>query len=116
MHLVPAAGRDVLRFVTSPRARWRLLDRLRANLVGLASRVANYESFESGPRVTVPLLRSGGVGVALSVLYSPFDEMDLTLRYPGEPQEHYFRTLLRQLEAVERDIRRNFDDQAVVVH
>jgi microsomal dipeptidase-like Zn-dependent dipeptidase len=114
MHLVPAGGRDVLRLVTSPRARWRLLDRTRAALVGFASRIANYESFESGPRVTVPLLRSGGVGVALSVLYSPFDEMDLTLRYPGEPQDHYLRTLLRQLDAVERDIRTNFADEAVI--
>jgi microsomal dipeptidase-like Zn-dependent dipeptidase len=113
---VPAVGRDVLRLVTSPRARWRLLDRLRASLVGLASRVANYESFESGPRVTVPLLRSGGVGVVLSVLYSPFDEMDLALRYPGEPQDHYFRTLLRQLEGVERDIKENFESDAAIAH
>jgi microsomal dipeptidase-like Zn-dependent dipeptidase len=116
MHLVPAGGRNVLKLVTSPRARWRFLDRTRALLVGFASRLANYESFESGPRVTVPLLRSGGVGVALSVLYSPFDEMDLTLRYPGEPQDHYFRTLLRQLDAVERDIRTNFANQAAIAH
>src|SRR6266511_1845906 len=114
MHLVPAAERDVLKLVTSPRARWRLLDRLRAMLVGLASKLGNYRSFESGPRVTVPLLRSGGVGVALSVLYSPFDEMDLGLRYPGEPQDHYFQTILRQLEAVERDIAGNFDFEAAI--
>ena len=85
-------------------------------IVGLASRFANYESFESGPRVTVPLLRSGGVGVALSALYSPFDEMDVTLRYPGEPQDHYLRTLLRQLEGVERDIKKNFESDAAVAH
>ncbi len=114
MHLVPAAERDVLKLVTSPRARWRLLDRLQAMLVGLASKLGNYRSFESGPRVTVPLLRSGGVGVALSVLYSPFDEMDLGLRYPGEPQDHYFQTILRQLEAVERDIAGNFDFEAAI--
>src|ERR671924_1751967 len=101
MHLVPGAERDVLKLVTSPGARWRLLDRARAIFVRLASRFANYRSFESGPRVTVPLLRSGGVGVALSVLYSPFDEMDLLKRYPGAPDSSYFPTLLRQLEDVE---------------
>jgi microsomal dipeptidase-like Zn-dependent dipeptidase len=114
MHLVPAGERDVLKLATSRGARWRLLDQARAMLVGLASRLGNYQSFESGPRVTVPLLRSGGVGVALSVLYSPFDEMDLGLRYPGEPQDHYFQTILRQLETVERDISDNFDSQAAI--
>ena len=114
MHLVPDAERDVLKLVTSPGARWRLLDRARAMLVGLLSKLGNYQSFESGPRVTVPLLRSGGVGVALSVLYSPFDEMDLGLRYPGEPQDHYLPTILRQLEAVERDISTNFDSEAAI--
>lgn len=39
--------------------------------------VLNYRTFFSGPRVTLELLRDGHVGVALSVLYSPFAEMDL---------------------------------------
>jgi microsomal dipeptidase-like Zn-dependent dipeptidase len=58
--------------------------------------------------VTVPLLRSGGVGVALSVLHSPFDEMDLTKPYGSPPDSTYFPTLLRQLEEVERDVATNF--------
>lgn len=114
MHLVPPAERDVVKLITSPGARWRLLDRTRGTLLTVASKLGNDESFESGPRVTVPLLRSGGVGVALSVLYSPFDEMDLGLRYPGEPQDHYFETILRQLEAVESDIATNFDFEAAI--
>jgi len=114
MHLVPAAERDMVKLVSSQRARWRLLDRLRGMFLTLASKLGNYESFESGPRVTVPLLRSGGVGVALSVLYSPFDEMDLGLRYPGEPQDHYFETILRQADAVEADIATSFDFEAAV--
>ena len=78
MHLVPRAEADALRRVRSPKARWRLLDRIRAVLVGAASRFANYASFESGPRVTIPQLRAGEVRVAFSVLYSPFDEFDLS--------------------------------------
>lgn len=104
----------MVKLITSPGARWRLLDRSRGMLLTIASKLGNDESFESGPRVTVPLLRSGGVGVALSVLYSPFDEMDLGLRYPGEPQDHYFETILRQLEAVESDIATNFDFEAAI--
>src|SRR5204862_5590853 len=85
-------------------------------LFRLASRFGNYASFDSGPRVTVPLLRSGGVGVALSVLYSPFDEMDLGKRYPAPPDATYFPSLVRQLEDVEAEVAREFTGLARVVH
>jgi len=114
MHLVPPAQADALRLIRSPRARGRLLDRVRAVLIGIASQFANYESFESGPRVTVPLLRAGDVRVVLSVLHSPFDEFDLGLPYGAPPASGYLDTVLRQLEAVERDIARNFPGQAIV--
>ncbi len=103
---------SVPRLISSVHGRWRLVDWLRSALVRFASRIANYESFSSGPRVTVPLLRSGGVGVCLSVLYSPFDEFDLTVHYPGAPQDHYFDSVLRQLEDVEREIAREHDGLA----
>jgi microsomal dipeptidase-like Zn-dependent dipeptidase len=114
MHLVPAAKPDALRLIRSPRARWRLLDRIRAVLVGIASRFANYESFESGPRVTIPQLRAGDVRVVLSVLYSPFDEFDLSRPYGSPPVTDYLNAVVRQLEAVERDIADNFPGQASV--
>lgn len=104
MHLVPGFEDRLLDLVLTRRARARLLDRGRAALVGLVGRVGNYESFSSGPRVTVPLLRAGDVRIALSVLYSPFDEMDLSLRYGSPPQRRYLPTLIRQLEAVEREV------------
>jgi microsomal dipeptidase-like Zn-dependent dipeptidase len=116
MHLVPRGEPDALRLIRSPRARRRLLDRIRAALVGVASRFANYESFESGPRVTVPLLRAGDVRVVLSVLYSPFDEFDLSRPYGAPPASSYLDTLLRQLETVERDIATEFSGQATVAH
>ena len=104
MHLMPQARGSVLRLIGTPKGRWRLLDRARAWLLRVISRFTNYATYESGPGVTVPLLRSGDVGVALSVLYSPFDEMDLTVRYPALPGKDYFATLIRQLENVEREI------------
>jgi microsomal dipeptidase-like Zn-dependent dipeptidase len=116
MHLAPEGEGDVLKLVGSPAGRWRLLDRVRSALVRLASRFGNYASFESGPRVTVPLLRDGGVAVALSVLYSPFDEMDLSKHYPAPPDATYFPSLLRQLEDVEVEVSREFTGQARVVH
>ncbi len=104
MHLRPAEPGRALDLITSARARARLLDRVRAWMVRTASRVANYESLSSGPRVTVPRLREGGVGVALSVLYSPFDEMDVTMRYPSAPLARYFPILVDELGDVEADI------------
>jgi microsomal dipeptidase-like Zn-dependent dipeptidase len=104
MHIVPGAPRDALRAFVTARGRGRLRDRARALAVGLASRFGNYRSFESGPRVTIPLLRQGGVGVALSVLYSPFDELDVEERYGAPPRDDYFANLLRQLKTVEREV------------
>ena len=72
------------------------------------------ESLSSGPRVTVAKLREGRVGVALSVLYSPFDEMDLALRYGSPPEARYFHTLVRQLDSVEAEVAANHAGQAVV--
>ncbi len=81
MHLVPPPPRGLRGLIFSEHA--RLSDRLRALLVGLASRFGNYRSFWSGPRVTIGSLRSGEVRVALSVLYSFFDELALGQRYPA---------------------------------
>lgn len=114
MHLMPEGRDSTWRVVTSTHARARLLDRIRASMLRTAGRIANYQSFSSGPRVTVPNLRAGDVGVALSVLYSPFDEMDLALRYGSPPLPRYIHSLLRQLTDVERDIGATWPDQAAI--
>jgi len=116
MHLTIRARGSIVKLIASAPGRWRLLDAVRSVLIRVASRFANYQSFESGPRVTVPLLREGNVGVALSVLHSPFDEMDLGKRYGSPPDANYFPTLLRLLEDVEQEVRQEFSDQAAVVH
>jgi membrane dipeptidase len=114
MHLVPRGERSVVELVASAPGRARILDVVRAWMLRTASRVGNYESLSSGPRVTVPGLKAGGVGVALSVLISPFDEMDLTLRYGSPPLDRYFPTLLRQLDDTEREVGELFPDQATI--
>ncbi|HVE67846.1 MAG TPA: membrane dipeptidase [Solirubrobacteraceae bacterium] len=55
--------------------------RLRLRMVRNAGRRSgNFVAGTGAPRVTVPALRRGGVEVALSVLYSPWDEMGLARR------------------------------------
>ncbi len=116
MHLLPEAEGTPIDAFSKAKGRARLRDRIRARLIGLASRFANYRSFESGPRVTIPQLRDGGVGVALSVLYSFFDELDLDAPYGAPPEPGYLPRLLRQLEMVEADIGGHHEGEAVVVH
>lgn len=114
MHLVPDADGGPLDLLASARGRKRLRDRIRALIVGLAGRFANYRSLESGPRVTLPLLEEGGVGLVCSVLYSFFDELDLGEPYGAAPRSGYLETLIRQLDEVEAEILREHGDLAVV--
>ncbi len=113
IHLLPEDRPSTFEQMVSRQA-VRRRDRLRAWLVGLAGRFANYEALESGPRVTIPLLREGEVGVVLSVLYSPFDEMDLGQHYGAAPQESYIGAISRQLELVEHDLAANHGATATV--
>ena len=109
MHLAPPGQEDAADLLGTPAERWRFVDRVRSAIVRFASRIANYRSFDSGPRVTEELLRRGGYGVALSVLYSPFDEIDVSKPYPSAPGDDYFPTLLRQLETVEAEVAGHHD-------
>ena len=85
MHLAPGDEPSTLELLGPGARRLRRRDRLRASIVGLLSRFANYPSPDSKPRVTLSTLRAGHVGVAFSVLYSPFDEMDLGQPYSAPP-------------------------------
>ena len=122
MHVAPAGD---------PRAfagRLGLLrDRWRHAVVTAAGRFGNLERATGRPRVSIPLLREGGVGVALSVLYSPLDEMILgprwhlrELRNRGRryhwapPGPRAFPRLLRQLESVERHVAAHGDVASIV--
>jgi membrane dipeptidase len=87
---------------------------VRAWLVNFAGRFGNYRDFWSGPRVTMPSPRQGGVGVALSVLYQFFDELDLVERHGAPPRSAYLPRLRDQLDFGEQDVRDNHAGDAEV--
>src|SRR4051812_667953 len=81
-------------------------DRVRAFVMWVANRIANFRKFSSGPRVTLTKLEEGGVKLVLSVLYVPFDEMDLGRPYGSPPQPGYAAELEEQMQLVEDDLER----------
>jgi len=112
MHIVPTARVKLWRLLTSHRERRRLIDWVEALLVGLASRFRNYASFHAGPRVRIRYMRRGGVGVALSPLYSFFDELPLG---GATPKASYIGSLERQLAAVTDHVRDKHGDGVAIV-
>jgi microsomal dipeptidase-like Zn-dependent dipeptidase len=114
MHLVPPDKGSPLDAIITAKGRRRLRDRIRALLVGFASHFGNYRTVESGPRVTVESMQAGGVGVAWSVLYAFFDEVDLDKPYAAPPSAGYVDDVLSQIDTVEDDIRTRHADAAAV--
>jgi microsomal dipeptidase-like Zn-dependent dipeptidase len=102
MHLVPPARAAQRRLLRAARRPDGLSDRMRAELVGLASLVANYRSVFSGPRVRIEYLHEGEVGVVLSVLYGFFDEIDVA--DGPRPHASYLANLERQIALVEASV------------
>ncbi|HWJ49420.1 MAG TPA: membrane dipeptidase, partial [Solirubrobacteraceae bacterium] len=87
---------------------------VRAWIVRTLSRRFNYEAPGQREGVTVEQMRKGDVGVILSPLYLPLDEIDLGRRYGAPPRRIYFTDLLDQLKLVEDDIASH--DGATVAH
>jgi microsomal dipeptidase-like Zn-dependent dipeptidase len=113
MHVIGRKRLSVWRLLMSHRDRLHWRDRVFATLIGLASRVKNYRSFFSGPRVRIAYMREGGVGVALSVLYSFFDEVDVL--GGAKPGAAYIEALERQLATVEEHVTEAHPGDALVV-
>jgi microsomal dipeptidase-like Zn-dependent dipeptidase len=100
MHLLPPEQRDTHAWVLKPwpGSRWRSV------ILEILSRLANYQGPHGGPGVTVELMRKGNVGAGLSVLYAPFDEMDLSQPYGAPPLSRYVQSLRDQMALVEKDV------------
>jgi microsomal dipeptidase-like Zn-dependent dipeptidase len=96
MHLLPDEQQKTHDHVRAFARRW-----WRARLVDLISRVFNYQGPGGTPSVTDCLMRDGDVGVVLSVLYAPFDEIDLDQSYGAPPRTGYVADILSQLQTVE---------------
>jgi microsomal dipeptidase-like Zn-dependent dipeptidase len=89
-------------------------DKVRAVVLRLASRLLSDRDLWSGERVNLEYLQKGNARVVLSVLHSPFNEIDLERRYGSPPESEYFANLICQIERVERDLE-SWDDSVVTV-
>ena len=87
------------------RVRAREDGKLRAAVLALAARAFNFRHWDTSWRVTPELLRAGDVGVACSVLYRPFSEMDLDAPYGAPPESAYYAKLVELMDAVEHEVR-----------
>jgi microsomal dipeptidase-like Zn-dependent dipeptidase len=83
-----------------PRARERLIDRLRFFALEIADRCLNRASLFAGHAVTLETLEEGNVGVVLSVAYNPMDELEIE-PWPAPPRKEYFRRLQDLFDRVE---------------
>lgn len=110
MHVLAGDRKPRLRDALRPHPETTLRDRLRMVVIWVANRIANYRKWASGPRVTLDSLERGGVGMVLSVLYSPFSEIDFTRPYAAPPLSTYVTDLLQQMERVEDDLAGNDPD------
>lgn len=109
MHVIPSKHS-----ATHERLKAWETERFRAKIVALISRFANYQGPDGEhPSVTPELMHDGGVGVALSVLYLPFDEIDLSKDYGDPPDHDYLRHLNDQMTTVEEDADANADKVAI---
>jgi len=102
MHLLKPRQANTHAAVTAPweDSAWRGM------LLDVISRLFNYEGPGGAPAVTVELMREGEVGAALSVLFEPFDEMDLDEPYGAPPKPKYFTNLMNQITRVEEELER----------
>jgi microsomal dipeptidase-like Zn-dependent dipeptidase len=98
---------------THERARVWLRQRWQGRVVELISRVANYQGPRDSPSVTEQQMRAGEVGVALSMLYQPFNEIDLTESYGAPPRASYFSDLVDQRQTVENYVAAHKDAVAI---
>ena len=104
MHVLADDREAALKRMVTVRGRPGAVAKVRGAVLWVTSRLLNYSKWDGGPRVTVDFLAQGGVRVALSVLYSPFDEMDLDEPYGAAPEPDYFRRLVEQLETIEDEL------------
>jgi microsomal dipeptidase-like Zn-dependent dipeptidase len=93
--------------------RW-LAESAREDFVDLVSRHFNYQGPGDSPSVSMELIRKGGVGVVLSVLYWPFDEITPKIAFGQTPSRDGPGHLRDQLQLVEDDIAGRADAALIV--
>src|SRR5262245_15265066 len=106
MHIDGEAPRPTMRDALH-RARHgheRLGDRIKFGILEIADRFFNRERPTYGHAVTIDTLAAGNVGVALSVVYYPFDEIDLQAGPGTPPRDGYEAPMFDLLRAVEAHV------------
>jgi microsomal dipeptidase-like Zn-dependent dipeptidase len=112
MHVVSVPPGKTVERMRHVRGRSGTRNKMRAFALRVLSRLFSDPDWWSGYRVTVPYMREGEVGLALSVLYRPFEEMDLEKPYTAPPDPAYFGALMADLEAVEAEL--NGQDRSLI--
>jgi microsomal dipeptidase-like Zn-dependent dipeptidase len=79
-------------------------EKVRAAILWIASTLFSNRDWWSGYRIDVDKMRKGNVKVALSVLYRPFEEIDLSKSYADPPDGEYFSKLKADLLEVEEEV------------
>lgn len=105
MHVIPPDQPDQLQ---RPGALERMVDwkgaRFRARLLDWISQHANYEGNDPEDASVTPAgMTAGDVGIALSVLYWPFDEFRFGYRAP--PEQPFIEIILEQAQWVEQSLK-----------
>jgi microsomal dipeptidase-like Zn-dependent dipeptidase len=96
----PSTTSNLMRSPRQPTPR----DRIRSLVLRFANRLANFPSWDGTYRIDVEKMRQGDVGLAMSVLLRPFEEMDLTKPYASPPGTEDFALLIEDMEAVEAEV------------
>ncbi len=92
-----------------------LKDKARGFAMRVAARAANHPSFFGDWRVSFSGLQEGKVRLVLSVLLSPFGELDLEDLFQPDPEHSYYDALVKQLDAVEDVLEKKHGDSHIIV-
>ena len=90
--------------------RFRFSNPVRATILRIASALGSDPEIGAGPRVDLAELIKGRVGLAFSVLYSPFEEIDFNVDYGSPPEDEYFGELTNLMCVVEEEVNALPDD------
>ena len=113
MHVMMDEPRDRLEQMLQVRGR-PFRDKIRAIVLRIASALFSDRELWSGERVNLESMQRGNARVVLSVLHSPFNEMDLSRPYGSPPASGYFGELIKQIERVEDDLA-TWNDSVVTI-
>ncbi len=86
------------------RGRHTLRERFQAFVIWVAMKLGSDATLSSGHRISIEKMVEGNVGLALSVLLRPFEEVDFSKPYAAPPGPDYFGLLLEDLDTVEKEV------------